>query len=475
MKLFNTLTRKKQEFKPLKKGSVSFYSCGPTVYHWAHIGNLRTYIFADVLQRALEYEGHKVKRVMNITDVGHLTGDSDAGEDKLEKEAKKEKKSVWDIAKFYEKAFLDDITELNIHKPAKIVRATDTVPDQIRIIKILFEKGYAYETEQAVYFDVSKHKDYGKLSGQSLKDKVTAARKEVVEDADKRNSADFALWFKRVGHHKDHAMHWNSPWGDGFPGWHIECSAISSKHLGQPFDIHTGGIDLIGTHHENELAQSEAAFGTPLARFWVHGEFLVLDTAKMAKSSGNFITLQTLKAKGFSPHAYRYLVLTAHYRSPLHFSYESLASAERSYDNLVDAVIRAEALSSSGRANATQRYVRQFEDFITNDLDTPKALALVIRLAEDAGVSPKKKLSLLKAFDGVLGLDIVGSARVRSASIPADIRKQAQKRNAYKIKKEYAKADEIRLILAQLGWRIDDLPNGKYVILPQKAQSNPHP
>lgn len=470
MKLYNTLTRNKQEFKPLKKGVVGLYSCGPTVYHWAHIGNLRTYIFIDVLQRALEYGGMRVKRVMNITDVGHLTGDSDSGEDKLEKEAKKEKKSVWDVARFYEQAFLSDIAQLNILKPKKIVRATDAIGEQICIIKKLFETGHAYETDQAVYFDVSKYKDYGKLSGQSLKDKLTAARKEVVEDKEKRNSADFSLWFKRTGHHKDHAMHWNSPWGDGFPGWHIECSAIASKHLGQPFDIHTGGIDLIGTHHENEIAQSEAAFGKPLAKFWMHGEFLVLAKEKMAKSSGNFITLKTLKEKGFNPLAYRYLALTAHYRSQLHFSYESLQAAERSYDNLVDAVIRAQAMPQPKRPHAGTRYEQEFKNAVEDDLDTPKALALAIQLAEDFAISPKKKLALLKTFDSVLGLDIVRQAGRRSAAIPADIKKQAQKRNAFKIKKEYAKADEIRLILAQLGYRVDDLPNGKFVILPEKSE-----
>src|SRR3989344_5112195 len=252
LKLYNTLTRKKEVFKPLHDRQVGLYTCGPTVYKHQHIGNYRTYIMEDILQKTLEYNGYKVKRVLNITDVGHLTSDADTGEDKIEKEAKKEKKSVRDIANFYTNALLKDIEKLHIKKPEIIVKASETIDDQIRIIRKLFEKGFAYETPQAVYFDVSKFKNYGKLSGQSLSQKITAARDEVVEDKNKKNPVDFTLWFKRVGKFKNHIMHWPSPWGQGFPGWHIECSAISTKYLGQPFDIHAGGVDHIGTHHTNE-------------------------------------------------------------------------------------------------------------------------------------------------------------------------------------------------------------------------------
>ncbi|MDP3995626.1 MAG: cysteine--tRNA ligase, partial [bacterium] len=374
MKLYNTLSRKKQTFTPLKKGRVSLYTCGPTVYHYSHIGNLRSYIFADTLERSLASEGYKVKRVMNITDVGHLTGDSDAGQDKLEAAAARSKKTVWDVARFYTKAFFDDCAQLNIKKPKKTVRATDAIPAQIKLITQLFKKGYAYETKQAVYFDISKFKSYGKLSGQSLEQKLVAARSEVVEDPDKKHPADFSLWFKRVGAHRDHAMHWKSPWGDGFPGWHIECSAISSKYLGQPFDIHTGGVDHIGTHHENEIAQSEAATGKPLAKVWMHNEFLVVDKRKMAKSSGSFVTLKDAQDKGFEPLSLRYLALTAHYRSLLHFSWDSLGAAQNALHNLLDEISRERPQKKGKSADL---YIKKFKSHISNDLDTPQALALV--------------------------------------------------------------------------------------------------
>ncbi|MEK7125424.1 MAG: cysteine--tRNA ligase, partial [Patescibacteria group bacterium] len=460
MKLFNTLTRTKQEFKPLKKGSVSFYSCGPTVYNYAHIGNLRTYIFADVLQRTLEYNGYKVKRVMNITDVGHLTGDADSGEDKMEKEAAKEKKTPWEVAAFYTQAFLSDIADLNIKKPGKIVPATKTIKDQIAIIKKLMAKGYAYATEQAVYFAVSKFKNYGALSGQSLKDKLTAARAEVVEDKAKRNAADFALWFKLVGHHANHIMHWPSPWGVGFPGWHIECSAISTKHLGQPFDIHTGGIDLIGTHHTNEIAQSEAAFDKPLAKYWLHGEFLLIDKAKMAKSDGNFITLQILKDKGFLPLAYRYLCLTTHYRSRLNFSWQSLEGATNAYNNLLDMI--AGLFSSKFRVSSFEFQDKIKKDFIkhvNDDLNTPQALALLWEVVKNQDLSPKAKLKLVKDFDSVLGLDLLKMATARpkaNKSIPAEIKRLAQERWAKKQAGDYQAADVLRLELAKKGFQIED-------------------
>lgn len=299
IKLFNTLSRKKDDLKPIHSDWVGLYTCGPTVYNFAHIGNLRTYIFEDILERMLRYNGYTVKRVMNITDVGHLTGDSDAGNDKLDTAAREQKKSVEELAKFYTDAFLDDLKKLNILVPDILAPATHFIPDQIALIEKLFEKGFAYDTPTAVYFDVSKFKDYGKLSGQSLAEKMTGARGEVVVDAEKHNPADFALWFKLVGKFEHHLLHWPSPWGEGFPGWHIECSAISRHFLSQPFDIHTGGVDHIGTHHENEIAQSEAAFGVPLANIWVHGEHLLVNDGKMAKSEGNFLTLAELKKKVF--------------------------------------------------------------------------------------------------------------------------------------------------------------------------------
>src|SRR3989344_8471377 len=285
LRLYNTLSRKEEVFKPLKKGQVTLYTCGPTVYNFAHIGNLRTYIFEDILERVLRWNGYGVKRAMNITDVGHLTGDSDAGADKME-QAAKTAADVKKIAAKYTRAFASDMRKLNNRLPRPLAPATKFIPEQIAIIKLLLKRGYAYETPAAVYFDVRKFKNYGRLSGQSLKEKLTGAREEVVFDPAKRHPADFALWFKLVGRFKNHLLHWRSPWGWGFPGWHIECSAISRALLGQPFDIHTGGVDHIGTHHTNEIAPSAAAFGKPLARLWMHGEFLVIDAKRMGKSEG---------------------------------------------------------------------------------------------------------------------------------------------------------------------------------------------
>ena len=471
MKLYNTLTRKKEEFKPIKKGKAGFYSCGPTVYNYAHLGNLRSYVFADILQRVLEYNNYKVKRVMNITDVGHLTSDSDTGEDKMEKGAREQKKTVWEIAKFYTDAFLADIKELNIKKPKKIIKATDTIKDQIKIIKILIDKGYAYDTQKAVYFDVAKFKNYGQLSGQKLSDKLTAARDEVVKDSDKKNPADFVLWFKLVDKYKNHTMRWSSPWGEGFPGWHIECSAIASKALGQPFDIHTGGVDHIGTHHSNEIAQSETAFKKPLAHYWLHGEFLLLDKDKMAKSGGDFLTLQILKGKGFNPLAYRYLLLTTHYRSTLNFSWDSLEQSQNAYDNLVELIsVIAREPQRSGEAGSNLEIAslrrngirsnaeKKFTAYINDDLDTPGALAFLWEIVKSQKISSKEKIKLIKDFDKVFGLDLLNQAKRLSSSlaVPSKIKKLAKQRWELKLDKKYDKADKIRLELAKKGYEIKD-------------------
>jgi cysteinyl-tRNA synthetase len=459
MKLYNTLTRKKETFKPIKNNKVGFYSCGPTVYNYAHIGNLRSYVFADILQRSLEYNGYKVKRVMNITDVGHLTGDSDTGEDKLEKGAKREGATVWQIAYRFTKAFFRDAEKLNIRKPAIVDKATDTIEDQIKIIKKLIAKEYAYETDTAVYFDVSKFKKYGKLNGQSLDEKLIAARDEVEEDTGKIHPADFVLWFKLVGKYKNHTMQWDSPWGKGFPGWHIECSAISSKHLGQPFDIHSGGVDHIGTHHTNEIAQSEAAFGKPLANIWMHGEFLNIYKGKMSKSDGTFITINSIKDKELDPLAYRYLLLTAHYRTQMDFSWESLESAQKSYYNLLGDISRERDNKKSANIKP---YQKKFKDYISDDLNTPKAIALLWDLVKDPKLSSKNIIDLVKDFDKVLGLDLVDKARKLSkeqSTIPKEIKKLADERWEYRSAKEFDKADSIRLKLAKKGYEIEDKDN----------------
>ncbi len=471
LKLYNTLGRRKEIFKPIRKEWVGLYTCGPTVYNYAHIGNLRTYIFEDVLRRTLEYAGYKVKHVMNITDVGHLTSDADSGEDKLDREAKKEGRSVWDIAKFYTHSFLRDIERLHVKKANYLIPATQAVNEQIKIILKLFGNGYAYETPQAIYFDVSRFKNYTKLSRQKLSQKILGARREVVVDLDKKNPYDFALWFKLAGRFKNHSMHWPSPWGKGFPGWHIECSAISTKYLGQPFDIHTGGVDHISVHHTNEIAQSEAAYKKILARYWLHGEFLLIDAGKMAKSEGNFITLDTLIKKEFNLLAFRYLVLTAHYRSKLNFTWKSLEAAQNSLQRLYDFVREL-----SERRNIHSRdyrgfasIVKKFQNALSNDLDTSKALAVVWNLFHQYHKNPshcdaKAMLKLLYNFDEVLGL---GLKVVKPEKIPQKIISLANKREEYRKSKQWKEADKIRDGIQKLGYSVEDTSSGAVISKPR--------
>lgn len=459
LKLFNTLTRKKEIFKPLKqgqgargKGQIGLYTCGPTVYNYAHIGNLRTYIFEDILRRTLEQNGYKVKHVMNITDVGHLTSNADEGEDKLEKEAKKEKKSPWDIAKFYTNAFLRDLKNLNIKKAHTLSPATKNIKEQIEIIKKLFKNGYAYDTPEAVYFDVSKFKNYEKISRQNLKKIQIGARGEVITETQKRNPTDFALWFKRVGRFKDHIMHWPSLWGDGFPGWHIECSAISTKYLGQPFDIHTGGVDHIYPHHTNEIAQSEGANKKLLAKYWLHGEFLVIEGSRMGKSEGNFITLTDVVKKNFNPLAYRYFVLGAHYRSKLNFTWEALRASQNALEKLYEVVRMLKGQKSSPLPLVPIR--SKFYSALYDDLNTPQALAVLWETVKLGN------LSLLLEFDKVLGL---GLKNIKPISIPHSIQKLAQKREEFRKQKKWREADEIREELKKKGYILEDAENGSKI------------
>lgn len=472
IKLYNTLTRKKQIFRPLRGKTAGLYTCGPTVYSYAHIGNLRTYIFEDILRRTLDRAGYRVAHVMNITDVGHLTSDADTGEDKLEKGAAREGKTVWDVARFYTEAFLADIGKLNIRKADKLVPATSCIPAQIAIIKELFKKKYAYETSQAIYFDVSKFKAYTKLSRQKLEEKKTAARSDVVEDPEKRNPADFALWFKLTGRYADHVMRWPSPWGAssgsdgaGFPGWHIECSAISTKYLGQPFDIHAGGIDHISVHHTNEIAQSEAAYGKPLARYWVHGEFLIIGEAKMAKSADNFYTLATIEEKGVPPLAFRYLVLTAHYRAKLNFTWESLAAAKNALKRLHDftvALLNSHFNGSRIKNPELAKYKKVFDAAVADDLNTPKALAAVWDLIGAYNKNPdrysaKTVRAALFDFDRVLGL---GLKEIRTESIPAEVQAIIAEREEARRQKDWKKSDELREKIKALGYLVVDTPKG---------------
>lgn len=475
VKFFNSITRKKEVFRPIHKRYVGLYTCGPTVYNYAHIGNYRTYIFEDILRRTLEYVGYKVKHVMNITDVGHLVSDADLGEDKIEKEAKKEGKTVWEIATFYTQEFLKGIQLLNIKKAQILSPATKNIPEQIKIIQILLKKGYAYETSQAIYFDTAKFKHYTKLSGQQVNQKLTGVREEVVVDKEKKHPQDFSLWFKLVGHFKHHIMRWDSPWGPGFPGWHIECSAISTKYLGQPFDIHAGGIDHIPVHHTNEIAQSEAAFEKALARVWMHGEFLLIDNSRMGKSAGNFLTLTSVIEKEFNPLAFRYFTLTAHYRSKLNFTFTALEGAQNSLFHLYDFVReiqedRRKDLKTSRaqviKGRMIQRYQDKFEKAIFDDLNLPKALGIIWELInlyhkKKESFDPKGVLDFLYQVDTVLGLNL---NKVKKQEAPPKIMRLVSQRDQARKNKDWKKADEIRNEVEKTGYQIEDTSEGTRVI-----------
>lgn len=458
LKLYNTLSRKLEIFKPLKGKSVGLYTCGPTVYNYAHVGNLRTYVFEDILERVLRLDGYSVKRVMNITDVGHLTGDADGGEDKIEREARSERKTPAQIAAFYTKAFLADLKHLNVLKPKILAPATKYIKEQQAMIAELVKGGYAYETLSAVYFDVTKFKDYGRLSGQSLEEKNVAARGEVVTDSKKKHPADFALWFKRTGRFKNHLLHWDSPWGDGFPGWHIECSAISRKFLGQPFDIHTGGVDHIGTHHENEIAQAEAAYGKPLAKYWLHGAFLTIHNARMGKSEGNFITLNELAKKTATPLTYRYLLLGAHYRSPMSFSWESLQSAEEGLENLYRAVFNLARLKTKPLQGEKKDYAAEFAEAVNEDLNTAKALAVLWHMLADKHLGYSEKIKLLRRFDSVLALGL--TLPLRAIRIEPKIQQKFEEYKELRLHKQFIQSDALRRELNRLGYVVEDTAAG---------------
>lgn len=457
---YNTLHHKKEIFKPIRDKKVGLYTCGPTVYNYAHIGNLRTYIFEDILKRVLYYNNYKVKHVMNITDVGHLTSNADTGEDKIIKAIKREGKkmtvkSMLEIADFYTKAFRKDLKRLNIIEPDIWCKATKNVKDMIKMIRKIEKNGFAYETSDGIYFDTAKLPDYGKLANLDIKGLKEGAR--VEKNPEKRNPTDFALWFKAVGKNKYHLMQWNSPWGKGWPGWHIECSTMSTKYLGQPFDIHTGGVDHIPVHHTNEIAQCEAAEKKPMANFWLHGEFLLLDKEKMAKTGGLFITLQTLIDRGFNPLAYRYLCLTTHYRSQLNFSWESLKSAQNALDNLYAIISGYKKISRRG----LKEFEQKFLEAINNDLDTPKALAIIWEMIKSK-LPEEKKLNSLFKFDKILGLKLKENWR-NSRKIPKKIKNLIILREKYRQEKNWNKADEIREKVKKLGYSIEDTTHGPLI------------
>ena len=470
LKLFNTLTRKKDEFKGIKDREAGMYTCGPTVYNYAHIGNLRAYIFVDVLKRALLYDGYEVRHIMNITDVGHLTGDRDMGEDKLEKTAAKLGKTAWEIASFYTDAFLHDIKELNIILPNRVPKATDHVKEMIALVKELEKKGFTYRTSDGVYFDTSKLSDYGKLARLDLEGLREGARVEINEE--KKNPTDFALWKfsptpsssppyqggEKVGVAAKRQMEWKSPWGIGFPGWHIECSAMASKYLGQPFDIHTGGIDLVPVHHTNEIAQSEAAFGKPLANYWLHSEHLILNEGRMGKSEGNLVTLEDVKKRGYSVLAFRYFVLQGHYRSKLNFTWEALDGAQNALDNLSVSVAPA-AKPKIGCAE----FEKSFFSAINDDLDTPKALAVMWKMIR-SDYPPEAKLQSLIEFDKILGLSIRETWEELRRPLPDDVQNLVNEREQARKEENWTRADELREEIEKAGFEIKDTESGPKII-----------
>jgi cysteinyl-tRNA synthetase len=452
LKLFNSLSRKIEEFKPINPDKIGFYACGPTVYDYAHIGNLRTMILNDLIRRALVYNGLNVVFIMNITDVGHLTSDGDTGEDKIEKNAKT-MDDVLAITEKYTQAFFDDLKALNIIDADKFPKASHHIQEHIDLIQKLIDQGFAYESAEAVYFDVARFPDYNKLTGQNLDDMLLGARQEVVKDPAKKNPIDFVLWFKAVGRYEHHIQRWPSPWGEGFPGWHIECSSMSAKYLGQPFDIHSGAVDLKFPHHTNEIAQSEAANGLPLANVWVHGEFLLIDNGKMAKSEGNFLTLNSVIEKGFNPLAYRYLVLTSHYRSKLNFTWDSLTAAQNALNNLY-----SEISTFDEPGQTIPQYEQKFADAINNDLETPQAIAIVWDLLKSEQSSADKLATLIK-FDEVLGLKIEETWK-SAHEIPETIHALVDEREKARAAKDFAKSDELRKEIESQGYTLEDTVDG---------------
>ncbi|MCX7779124.1 MAG: cysteine--tRNA ligase [Patescibacteria group bacterium] len=453
LKLFNSLTRRKEVFKPIRDKKVGLYTCGLTVYNYAHLGNLRTYIFEDILKRVLLYNGYRVKHVMNITDVGHLTSDADLGKDKVEEAAKKEKKTAWQIAQFYTAAFKKNLKDLNIIPPNHWVKASQTIKDQIELIKKLEKNGFTYRTSDGLYFDTSKLPSYGKLARLKKEEIRPGIRVEMKE---KRNPTDFALWkFSPPGVKRQ--MEWSSPWGVGFPGWHTECVAMSIKNLGIPFDIHCGGIDHLSIHHPNEMAQAEAAYQKPLAYYWLHGEFLLLDQEKMAKSTGRFITLQEIIDRGYHPLSLRYLCLTTHWQSPLSFSWQSLDSAQNALNNLY------ENMSFCLKPGKVIQAVRKnFLMAINDNLDLPKALALSWNLIKERRYSLADKIATLINFDKIFGLKLK-EIQEKAQKIPRQVKKLISQREKLRKEKQWSAADEIRSKIKNFGYQIDDTPVGPLI------------
>ena len=460
MYLHNTATRHKDEFTPQNPQNVTMYCCGPTVYNFAHIGNLRTYIFEDLLARTIRLR-HPLTHVMNVTDVGHLVSDADDGEDKMELGAAREGKSAWDIAKFYEEKFWADYDALHCTRPTVVSRATQHIKEMIALVKTLEDKGYTYRTSDGIYYDTSKFDRYDALVGHARISGLQGGARVEMSD-EKRNPTDFALW-KFSPKDKKRQMEWDSPWGVGFPGWHIECSSMAMKYLGHTLDIHCGGIDHVTIHHTNEIAQSEAATGQKYVNYWVHGEFLILRSGKMSKSGGTFVTLDVLKEKGYDPLAYRYLCLSAHYRTQLEFSDESMDSAAKSLKNLRALAVQAKQAAAAQETEKSKAWKDKFTAAMEDDLNAPKALALVWEAVRSAELSAAEKVDFLTFADSILALDLFKEEAAPKADIPAQVQALLDARAAARKAKEWKKSDELRDAIAQAGYLVKDTPQGQQV------------
>jgi len=459
--VYNSYGKTREEFIPIKENHVGLYTCGPTVYNYAHIGNLRTYIFEDTLKKSFEYLKYDVKHVMNITDVGHLQSDADTGEDKMELGAKRENKTVWEIAKYYEDAFFDDCQKLNIKRPTIVCKATDHIAEMIELVQVLERKGYTYIADGNVYFEIDKFPDYNKLANLSMEELEAGSRVEV--DENKKNPLDFVLWFTN-SKFKNQIMQWDSPWGRGFPGWHLECSAMSIKYLGEKIDIHCGGIDHIPVHHTNEIAQSEAALGHKWVNYWMHGEFLVVDGGKMSKSSGDFLTLTRIVEEGFKPIVYRYFCLQSRYRKQLMFSYDALSDAGQSLKKLKNKIaLIKDAVTENETVNSKKldAFKISFGEQISDDLNMPNAFTVLNDVLKNDELNPLEKITLAEDFDRVFSLDLLKEEVVDISGIDEKlVNELLDERNDARNRKDWAKADEIRDRLNELNIEIVDSKEG---------------
>ena len=463
MKVYNTLTRKKEELKPIDEKEVRMYSCGPTVYSYAHIGNLRTYIFMDILAKTIRKNGYQLKHVMNITDVGHLTSDADDGEDKMQQASERENKSPYEIAEFYTEVFMKDIAKLNIAKPNIIAKATEHIPEMIEYVQKIVDNGYAYETSSGLYFDISKLDRYGILSGKNIEGEKAGARIDV--DEEKRNPFDFAIWKKAP---KNHIMQWDSPWGKSYPGWHLECSTMSQKYLGEQFDIHTGGVDHIPIHHENEIAQSIGHSGKIPANYWIHGEFLQVDGGKMSKSLGNVYTISDLEERGFDALDFRYFCLNSSYRNILNVTFKGLESAKTGLERLRNCVKMHAEADGKVEENEIHEYKNKFMEAMNDDLDSPKALSIIWEIARKETKS-KQYANLIGEMDEIIGIDISidkilerekNKKTELQESLDEEIKKLIDERQEARKNKDWETADKIRNELESKGIRIKDTKEG---------------